>query len=151
MANPVCEVLLTKERLKAPKEIVDPNAGAMVDFWGVVRELEDGREIKGIEYEAHEKMAKHQMREIARRAKSDFGLHLAIVHHRIGFVAAGEASLFLRVVAKHRQAAFRANQWMVEELKKRVPIWKSPQFKIDNRSRGKAGVSAGPVSIPSKR
>ena len=114
----------------------------MVDFWGLVRELEDGREIKGIDYEAHEKMAEHQMQEIARRAISDFGLHLAMVHHRIGFVVSGEASLFLRVVAKHRQAAFQANQWMVEELKKHVPIWKSPKFKGENQHRASQSQAA---------
>jgi molybdopterin synthase catalytic subunit len=146
MANPVCEVLLTEARLIAPSVDVDLSAGALVDFWGMVRELEDGREIEGIDYEAHATMAEHQMKEIARRAISDFGLHFVMVHHRIGFVSAGEASLFLRVSAKHRRAAFRANQWMVEELKKRVPIWKKPRFKIENRTRGVAGVDSRPTA-----
>lgn len=151
MANPVCEVLLTKERLKAPKEIVDLDAGAMVDFWGVVRALEDGRQIEGIEYEAHAKMAEHQMRGIANRAAADFGFYLAIIHHRVGFVAVAEASLFVRVAAKHRTDAFRANQWIVDELKRRVPIWKSPKFKTDNRLSKKTGAAAERVSIPLQR
>ena len=104
------------------------SAGAVVDFWGVVRRWEDGCEISGIEYEAHEAMAQHQMEVIARRAKSDFDLEAIILRHRIGVVAAGEASLFLRVASGHRDAAFAGSQWIVAELKKKVPIWKRPLF-----------------------
>ena len=131
MANPVYQVLLTKERLEAPKEILDPGAGAVVDFWGVVRELEDGCVIDGIEYEAHPTMAKHQLEKIAARAASDFPLGLIAIHHRVGFIATGESSLFLRVTAQHRAEAFAASKWIVDELKKHVPIWKRPRFKID--------------------
>jgi molybdopterin synthase catalytic subunit len=132
MANPVCEVLLTKARLEAPKLEVDVSAGAIVHFWGNVRQLEDGREIEGIDYEAHEAMATHQLRSVADEALRKFALEGVIVHHRIGFVSAGEASLFLQVKARHRQAAFEASQWIVEELKRKVPIWKRPKFKIDS-------------------
>jgi molybdopterin synthase catalytic subunit len=55
-----------------------------------------------------------------------------IIHHRIGFVAVGESSLFMRVFSGHRQAAFQASRWIVDELKKKVPIWKRPRFKIPN-------------------
>src|SRR5437763_1105051 len=102
MANPVYEVLLTKERLEAPKEIANPQAGAVIDFWGVVRALEDGREIEGIEYEAHTSMAKHQLEKIAEQAASSFAIDFLMIHHRIGFVAAAEASLFVRVATRHR-------------------------------------------------
>jgi len=130
MANSVSQVLLTEARLEAPKEEdVDPSAGAVVDFWGVVRELEDGREIEGIDYEAHKAMAEHQMRTIADAAAENLRLNKVLLHHRIGFVCAGEASLFLRVCAQHRAAAFEANKWIVDELKKKVPIWKRPRFK----------------------
>jgi molybdopterin synthase catalytic subunit len=97
-----------------------------VEFWGVVRSLEDGREISGIEYEAHEAMAQHQMELIAKTAAEKFGLKEVLLHHRIGFVAAGEPSLFLRVSSGHRGAAFVASAWVVSELKKKVPIWKRP-------------------------
>ena len=136
MANPVCEVLLTKERLEAPSAIVDLAAGAIVDFWGVVRELEDGREIEGIEYEAHWAMAEHQLRMIARQAAlRNFGLARVMIHHRVGFVRSGEASLFVRVTGQHRAEAFGASQWVVGELKRKVPIWKHPRYKIDNPHR----------------
>jgi molybdopterin synthase catalytic subunit len=130
MANPVYEVLLTKERLEAPSEMANPEAGAVLDFWGVVRALEDGRQIEGIEYEAHASMAKHQLEKIAEQAFSNFALEFLVIHHRTGFVAASESSLFVRVATRHRAEAFVASQWIVDELKKHVPIWKRPRFKI---------------------
>src|SRR5438552_10813207 len=138
MANSVSQVLLTKAPLEAPKEAVDPStslrtslaAGAVVDFWGIVRQLEEGHEIEGIDYEAHEAMAEHQMKVIADAAAETFRLNQVLLHHRIGFVPAGEASLFLRVRAQHRAAAFEASKWIVDELKKKVPIWKKPKFRM---------------------
>ena len=131
MANSVSQVLLTEARLEAPKEDVDLSAGAVVDFWGIVRELEDGREIEGIDYEAHKTMAEHQMKIIADAAAENFRLNQVLLHHRAGFVRTGEASLFLRVRAQHRAAAFEASKWIVDELKKKVPIWKQPRFKSE--------------------
>ncbi len=140
MANSVSEVLLTEARLERAAESpsrtgvaattaedVDLTAGAIVDFFGVVRQLEDGREIDGIDYEAHRAMAQHQMKLIADAAKEKFGLRQVLLHHRIGFVPAGESSLFLRVTSPHRAAAFEASKWMVDELKTKVPIWKRPR------------------------
>lgn len=136
MANPVCEVLVTEGRLNPPKDQTDRDAGAMVDFQGIVRGGENGREIEGINYEAHRVMAEHQLRQIAERATIEFGLRSIIIYHRIGFVAVGEASLFMRVCSGHRQAAFHASQWIVDELKRTVPIWKQPKFKSENSVGG---------------
>ena len=106
--------------------------GAVIDFWGIVRAIEDGREIDGIDYDAHREMAEHQLKRIAEQAAERFGLKLVIVHHRIGFIAVGEASLFLRVASSHRSEGFRASQWIVDELKKKVPIWKRARFKLES-------------------
>ena len=135
MANFVCEVLLTEGPLEAPPQGHDADAGAIVDFWGVVRRLEGGREIEGIEYESHREMAEHQLRQIANDAAEKFQLQLVIIYHRIGFIAVGEPSLFLRVASTHRSEGFRAGQWMVDELKKKVPIWKRPRFRVSNLRR----------------
>ncbi|HEV2840290.1 MAG TPA: molybdenum cofactor biosynthesis protein MoaE [Chthoniobacterales bacterium] len=128
MAISVCEVLITRSPLELPARGADSASGAMVDFWGVVRGLEEGREITGIEYEAHREMAEHQMRGIAESATSKFGLAKVVIHHRIGFVAAGEASVVVRVESARRAAAFGANQWIMDELKQTVPIWKNPVY-----------------------
>src|SRR5437016_14078096 len=133
MANPVCEVLVTEARLKAARNGIDFAAGAVVDFWGIVRGSEEGREIDGIEYEAHREMAEHQLTGIAQQAIEKFELELIAIHHRIGFIAPGEASLFVQVASRHRAEAFRASQWVVDELKKKIPIWKRPKFKIDDK------------------
>src|SRR6516225_8220482 len=136
MANRVCEVLLTEAPLDAPPRNHNDGAGAMVDFWGVVRKLEDGREIEGIDYEAHRQMAEHQLRQFAEQAVEKFRLQLVIVYHRIGFIAVEEPSLFLRVTSPHRSEGFRASQWIVDELKKKVPIWKRPRLKSAASSAG---------------
>jgi molybdopterin synthase catalytic subunit len=129
MANSVCEVSITQASLALPAQENDVAAGARVDFWGVVRALEDGRKITGIEYEAHGVMAEHQMRGLAEVAREKFGLNKVIIRHRIGFVPAGEPSIVVRVESAHRSAAFSANQWIMDELKRTVPIWKHPVFK----------------------
>src|SRR5262249_24513733 len=90
-----------------------------------------GREITGIDYEAHREMAEHHLKRIVKQAAERFGLNLVIIHHRIGFIPVGEASLFLRAASPHRSEGFRAIQWIVDELKKKVPIWKRPRFKIE--------------------
>ncbi len=127
MANILCEVWLTEAPLMA-REVSVAGAGAIVDFWGVVRRLEDGREIEGIEYEAHREMAEHQLKRIAEQAMEGFQLQLVIIFHRIGFIAVGEASLFVRIASLHREETFRASQWIINELKMKVPIWKRPAF-----------------------
>jgi molybdopterin synthase catalytic subunit len=127
MANILCEVWLTEAPLMA-REVSVAGAGAIVDFWGVVRRLEDGREIEGIEYEAHREMAEHQLKRIAEQAMERFHLQLVIIYHRIGFIAVADASLFVRIASLHREEAFRASQWIINELKMKVPIWKRPAF-----------------------
>jgi len=134
MANVVCEISVTAAPLAAQGRDIG-GAGAVVDFCGVVRLMEGGSEIDGIDYDAHREMAEHQLKRIAEQAADRFGLRLVIVHHRIGFIAVGEPSLFVRVASAHRSEGFRASQWIVNELKKKVPIWKRPRFKIESHRR----------------
>jgi molybdopterin synthase catalytic subunit len=129
MAISVCEVSLTESALLLPEANDDPQAGAVVVFWGAVRGMEGGREITGIEYEAHRSMAEHQMRLVAESAAAKFGAREFIIRHRIGFVPAAQPSVVVRVASGHRGAAFGASQWIMDELKRVVPIWKHPVFK----------------------
>ena len=128
MATWHSEILITNAPLQARPNNWSGKAGATLDFWGVVRTREDGREISGIEYEAHAAMAEHQLKLVAETAGAKFGLEAVILEHRIGFVAAGEPSLFLRVASAHRDAAYHGSAWIVAELKQKVPIWKRPVF-----------------------
>ena len=134
MAISVCEVSITQSPLELPARENDPASGAIVDFWGIVRVLEDGREISGIEYEANHPMAEHQMRSLAEAAMARFGLAKVLIRHRIGFVPAAEASIVVRVESARRAAAFDANQWIMNELKQTVPIWKNPVFRASDPS-----------------
>jgi molybdopterin synthase catalytic subunit len=131
MANAVCKISVTEAPLAARASNI-ADVGAIVDFWGVVRSIENGREIEGIDYEAHREMAEHQLKRIANQAADRFGLNLVVIHHRIGFIAVGEASLFMSVASPHRSESFHASQWIVDELKKKVPIWKRPRFRLDS-------------------
>jgi molybdopterin synthase catalytic subunit len=141
MANVVFEISVTPAPLPAAGRGIT-GAGAVVDFCGVVRSIEDGREIEGIDYAAHREMAEHQLERIAEQAANRFGLKHVIIHHRIGFIGVGEASLFLRVASSHRSEGFQASQWIVDELKKKVPIWKRPRFKLE----GHRHASGSPVA-----
>ena len=129
MAIPFWEVSITSDRLEFPPHAFNLHSGAVIDFWGIVRGLEDGCEIEGIDYEVHQAMAEHQMNLLAEKARNEFCLTNLILCHRVGFVPAGDASLFLRVAAGHRAAAFSGSQWLIQELKQKVPIWKRPIFK----------------------
>lgn len=146
MANLVCNILVTESPLEPPTKSGYGEAGAIVEFWGVVRGFEDGREIEGIEYEAHGEMAKHQLKRLAEEAADEFGLKLVTIHHRIGFIAVGEPSLVVVVTSPHRGEGFRAAQWIVDELKKKVPIWKKPRFRkfvAASADAGRGGEQSG--------
>ena len=123
-----CKIRITREPLNAGRLNFSQNEGAVVDFFGVVRAAENDRIIDGIEYEAFEAMAERQLVLIAEEARDRYRLALVIIHHRIGYVRAGEASLFVRVTARHRAAAFEGSCQIIERLKQTVPIWKHPVY-----------------------
>ena len=121
---PAREILLTRDPLAAPAPAFSAAAGGVLDFYGVVRGREGAEAIRGLDYEVYLDMARHQLELLADEAHEKFPLLGLVLHHRVGFVAAAEPSLFLRVSAAHRGPAFEAAQWLIVELKRRVPIWK---------------------------
>jgi molybdopterin synthase catalytic subunit len=123
-----CEIRITKQPLDPRVLHFSRTEGAVVDFFGVVRSIENELMIEAIEYEAFEAMAERQLALIADEAKDRYGLVSVIIHHRIGLVPAGEASLFVRVTACHRRAAFEGSSQIIERLKQAVPIWKHPVY-----------------------
>lgn len=126
MTNPEVDIVICRTPLAPLTPAFSNTAGAIIDFWGVVRGLEGQEDIAGIDYEAHEAMAHHQLELLGREAGERFKIESLILHHRIGFVPTAEPSLFIRVCAGHREPAFDAARWVIEQLKLRVPIWKHP-------------------------
>lgn len=129
MANYVFDVDLVDGPLDLNGPFQIANAGAVVVFHGIVRPMETSKPIVALDYEAHREMALYQLRVVSEAAVKHFNLLGVRLHHRIGHVPAGETSLALHVAAFHRAAAFAASKWIVDELKKRVPIWKTPVFR----------------------
>ena len=109
--------------------VASPACGAVVAFLGVVRETsDDDRRVSGLEYDAYPAMALSEMRAIGAEAVERFGaVRLAIVH-RVGRLAIGEASVAIAAAAPHRADAFDACEFAIDELKKRVPIWKREHY-----------------------
>ncbi len=125
--SPRDELLLTDapiDEAEANPGGLDGGVGGVVIFRGVVRRLEEGRVIAALEYTAHREMAEHQFRLILAEAHRRWPLKRLRVVHRLGAVAVGETSLLVRVEAAHRGEAFAAAQFIIDELKQKVPIWK---------------------------
>ena len=108
-------------------EAAAPANGAILLFLGVVRDVNEGRGVTGIEYSAYEAMAAKELAAIAREGAERFDVDL-IVEHRLGELALGEASVGIAVAHPHRGGAYEASRWVIEELKRRVPIWKREHY-----------------------
>ncbi|MGD0788166.1 MAG: molybdenum cofactor biosynthesis protein MoaE [Terracidiphilus sp.] len=102
--------------------------GAVVVFDGIVRNNSHGRRTLYLDYEAYEELAVKQMRELTREAIERFGIRDALIVHRLGRIRVGETSVLIVVSAAHRGPAFEACRWLIDTLKKTVPIWKKETF-----------------------
>jgi MoaE-MoaD fusion protein len=105
-----------------------PEDGAAVVFEGVVRNHTRNRRTLYLDYEAYEEMALRQMEQLASRALSDFQVRDVAIIHRLGRLEIGETSVLIVVAAAHRAAAFDACRWLIDTLKRTVPIWKKEYF-----------------------
>jgi molybdopterin synthase catalytic subunit len=121
------ELLITDQPIAEAEAAPRPGdgaSGAVVVFWGVVRDLEADAKIVALDYTAFRPMAEHQFRKILVEVRERWALQRVRVVHRLGVVPVGEASLLVRVESAHRAEAFVAAQFIINELKQRVPIWK---------------------------
>ena len=98
--------------------------GAALLFWGVVRNHHDGRPVEHLEYRAYAPMAEREMLSIANEAVERFGVRAVRIVHRVGRLDVGEASVGIAVASAHRGDAYEASRYAIEQLKRRVPIWK---------------------------
>jgi molybdopterin synthase catalytic subunit len=115
--------------------------GAALLFWGVVRNENDGRPVTHLEYSAYTEMAEQEMRRIADEARARFGTGAIGVIHRVGRLDVGEASVGISVASPHRGEAYEASRYVIEELKRRVPVWKREGY-ADGESGWVAGFTA---------
>ena len=102
--------------------------GAVCVFDGIVRDNTRGRKTLYLDYEAYREMALEQMRGLATEALTKFGVRDVALVHRLGRLFVGETSVLVVVASAHRGAAFEACRWLIDTLKKTVPIWKKEQF-----------------------
>jgi molybdopterin synthase catalytic subunit len=102
--------------------------GAVCVFDGIVRDNTRGRRALYLDYEAYREMALEQMRGLAEEAKTRFGVRDVAMVHRLGRLTVGETSVLIAVASAHRGAAFEACRWLIDTLKKTVPIWKKETF-----------------------
>jgi molybdopterin synthase catalytic subunit len=102
--------------------------GAALVFEGVVRNQTRGRNTLYLDYEAYEEMALREMESLASQALRRFQIRDVALVHRVGRLEIGETSVLIAVVAAHRAAAFDACRWLVDTLKRTVPIWKKEYF-----------------------
>jgi molybdopterin synthase catalytic subunit len=110
-------------------------SGALVTFVGYVRERsDDGRPVDGLAYEAHRELALAEMRAIGAEASERFDHARVAMAHRVGELGLGEAAVAIAVAAPHRGAAFDACEYAIDELKRRVPIWKKERY-VDGSER----------------
>jgi len=109
-------------------EVASTASGASTLFVGTVRRVNDGKPVSGIDYTAYGPMAEREMAVIAREAAARFGTERIAVEHRVGTLALGEASIGIAVSHERRAAAMEAQRYLIEEIKKRVPVWKREHY-----------------------
>ncbi len=113
---------------QALEEIKLASDGAVCVFDGIVRDNTRGRQTLFLDYEAYEEMALSQMRSLAAEALTKFAIRDVALLHRLGRLEVGETSVLIVVASAHRVAAFDACRWLIDTLKKTVPIWKKEHF-----------------------
>jgi len=126
---PRCAIV--REKINTPEvldKIKHPEDGAAAVFEGIVRDNTRGRRTLYLDYEAYESMALKQMEMLAEQALAQFKIRDAAIVHRLGRLEIGETSVLIAVASAHRSAAFDACRWLIDTLKRTVPIWKKEYF-----------------------
>ncbi|HEV7588906.1 MAG TPA: molybdenum cofactor biosynthesis protein MoaE [Longimicrobium sp.] len=145
---PAAYAAVTAEPIDAARLLGDslsPDDGAALLFWGVVRNQNEGRAVSHLEYHAYAEMAERTMHRIGEEAIARFGVGDVRVVHRVGRLDVGEASVAIAVASPHRAEAYEASRYVIEELKRRVPVWKREGY-VDGESEWVPGFSAAAES-----
>lgn len=126
-------VSIFRGALSAADPLRIEGAGAIICFEGIVRGLENGRALRGLEYEAYDPMTLRELEALARNVFGKHGLLAIQVEHSIGSVKVGETSFRLQVASVHRQEGIAAMDEFIDRLKQEVPLWKVPAFADSRR------------------
>lgn len=110
------------------EEVRSHDAGAVVLFLGTVRELTDGRQTVALDYEGFEEMAEAELHKLEQTARERWPLTEVVIEHRLGHLRLGEISVAVAVSSPHRRQAFEAGQFLIDQLKVTVPIWKKENW-----------------------
>jgi molybdopterin synthase catalytic subunit len=110
------------------KEIASAEYGATSLFIGTVRGVNDGRSVSGIDYSSYTAMAEAELERILDEAEDRFGVSALIVEHRVGPLSLGDVSVAIAAAHAHRAPALDCTRYVIEEIKKRVPIWKMEHY-----------------------
>ena len=134
------------------RSVTGSRHGAALLFLGMVRDVNDGRAVSGIEYSAYEEMAARELAAIAEEAEQRFRAAQVAIAHRLGELGLEDASVGIAVAHAHRGVAYDASRWIIEALKQRVPIWKREQYLDGSREwvdpSGRPAVAAATGEAP---
>ncbi|HWV58078.1 MAG TPA: molybdenum cofactor biosynthesis protein MoaE [Longimicrobiales bacterium] len=108
--------------------------GAALLFIGTVRDHNDGREVRGLRYDAYEAMAQAELEAIAHEATERLGSDDIAIEHRVGELDVSDIAVAIAVGAAHRATAYEVSRFIIEEIKRRVPIWKEERY-VDGEDR----------------
>lgn len=122
------------DSLKLAQGFTVPGAGAFNCFEGRVRDNNEGKSVVALDYEAYGPLCRAEMEKIFKEAQSRFAVINIKTAHRTGKLKVGELAVWVGVLAAHRDGAFIACRYVIDELKKRLPIWKK-EYYADNTSR----------------
>jgi molybdopterin synthase catalytic subunit len=109
-------------------EVQSREFGAISVFAGTVRDTNDGRSVTAIDYSAYTSMAESELESILDEAEERFGVSAIVVEHRVGALALGDVSVAIVAAHAHRAPALDCTRFVIEEIKKRVPIWKMEHY-----------------------
>jgi molybdopterin synthase catalytic subunit len=109
-------------------QLLDARVGGYASFEGWVRDHNEARSVRGLRYEAYAELAEAEGERILEEARTRFDILDARCVHRIGDLTIGELAVWVGVAAAHRDAAFAACRWIIDEVKARVPIWKHERY-----------------------
>lgn len=116
------------EQLNLKQDLVTDTAGALSCFEGIVRNVNDGRQVTALEYEAYTDLCEVEMRTIFQEVKNKFNVINVNCFHRTGRLSIGEMAVFVGVTSGHRDDAFLACRYVIDQLKDRLPIWKKEYY-----------------------